>query len=295
MQVLYMHWQTEKENQAPQLLSSFDRNIDKMYKLYLYYLSFLHELWHFGPAFDRSHRDTGLTGQKASDLQLKLNQNPILSKLFSHPSFEKELSKNTVAWNKDNDEELIKRIFNDLKASDRYEDYVQFFDQPGQHADIILHIIKHYSENFAQFEQHVEEEFPTLSDDYNLVFTMLKKTLRNVEERDEDFFVTLVQDVENTIDFGHELIERVVKNDGDIQPHITSRITKWEPGQIAVTDAVILKMGIAEFLYFPSIPHTVTINEYVEVAKQYSPPKSKNFVNGLLDSVSKDLSKKTAD
>ena len=123
---------------------------------------------------------------------------------------------------------------------------------------------------------------------------MLKKTLRNVAEREDDFFVTLVQDVENTIDFGHELIERVVKNDEDIQPYITSRITKWEPGQIAVTDSIILKMGIAEFLYFPSIPHTVTINEYVEVAKQYSPPKSKQFVNGLLDSVSKDLSKKSA-
>ena len=118
---------------------------------------------------------------------------------------------------------------------------------------------------------------------------MYKKTIQNLKQGKSPYLVEFVQDYENTVGFGKELISAVIEHLDELKELVSSRITKWEPGQIAVTDNILLRMGIAEFKYFPSIPTTVTINEYVELAKSYSPPKSKKFINGLLDSVSREL------
>lgn len=289
MQVLYMHHQTGKEHNIPHLQRSFDSNVQRMYQLYLYYLAFLHELWHLSGNQELRKKQQPPTPTFKPQFAQKLHENTILQALFNQPGFEKELQQHQVIWNHEADDQLIKRVYNDLKASERYKDFVQLFDEPSQHSDLLMHIVKHYTEHDAQFEQHLEEEFPNLHDDIKLVFSMLKKTFSNVAKEEESFFVTLVQDEENTIEFGHKLIDMVVRKEPEITPLLNAKVTKWEPGQIAITDRIILQMGLAEFLFFPSIPDTVTINEYVEIAKQYSPPQSRKFVNGLLDAVSKEM------
>jgi N utilization substance protein B len=82
-----------------------------------------------------------------------------------------------------------------------------------------------------------------------------------------------------------------VNHDEDLNAIIDPRIGKWEPHQVALIDRIILKMAVSEFLYFPSIPANVSINEYIELAKSYSTPQSKKFVNGVLDAIQKDLKK----
>ncbi|MCB0737438.1 MAG: transcription antitermination protein NusB [Bacteroidetes bacterium] len=285
-----MHWQSEKDYSISHLQKSFDTNIANMYKLYLYYLSFLQEMWHFGSTQDAAQRSKTI-GENASDFQLKLFRSPLLSELFNSNELNKELEKYTIGWTSEEERDLIKKLFNELKASERYSDFVQFFNDEEQHVDFALHILKQNSENNSLFEQHIEEQFSNVHDDYKLVFAMVKKTLMKVLKKEDSYLVTLVQDEENTINFGRELIKMVVEKDAEIEPIVAAKITKWEPGQIAVTDRIILKMGIAEFKYFPSIHNTVTINEYVEISKLYSPPKSKKFVNGLLDAASKEFSK----
>lgn len=89
------------------------------------------------------------------------------------------------------------------------------------------------------------------------------------------------------------LVSRVAEKDAQIDELIGPAMEKWDLNRIAVIDHLILRMGIAEFLYFDDIPFKVTINEYIELAKRYSTSQSGRFVNGILDAVSADLRKRT--
>ena len=86
-----------------------------------------------------------------------------------------------------------------------------------------------------------------------------------------------------------ELLESVVVHDEELAAQLEGRTPNWEKDRIAVLDMILLKLAISEFLYFPSIPFKVTINEYLEIAKEYATPKSSTFINGILDVISKEI------
>ena len=86
-----------------------------------------------------------------------------------------------------------------------------------------------------------------------------------------------------------ELLKKVVINNDTLQEEMIGRISNWDSDRIALLDSVLIKMGIAELLYFPSIPPNVTMNEYIEISKDYSTPKSNIFINGVLDKTIKDF------
>ena len=90
-------------------------------------------------------------------------------------------------------------------------------------------------------------------------------------------------------DYALELLQKVILNDEKLTEIIDDKTPNWDKDRIADIDMIILKMGISEFLYFPTIPVRVTINEYLEVAKEYSTPKSSIFINGILDKMVKEL------
>lgn len=289
MQVLYMRQQGGQENTVAELQRIFDTQVEKMEKLYLYYLSFIKELDHQSLLYDADVRNKYVEASRTSTEHLRLRENPIVRAIADFKELDSRLEKLGVSFNHAVDDNLVQKVFIDLKNSEYYKEYAELLNQPGQHEELVLHIFKHYSENFQLFEQHFEEEFTNFLDDKKLVASMLKKTIQNVMTGKEDFLIEFVQDYDNTIGFGHELIAKVVENNKELGEMVTAKILTWEPGQVAILDTIILKMGIAEFKYFQSIPSTVTINEYVELAKNYSPPNSKKFINGVLDSVNREL------
>ena len=293
MQTLYMHRQSGSDMSIDKLRKAFDRQVEQMENLYLYYLSFIKELDQYGLQYDDEVRNKYIEASRTATAHLKFRENPVVRAISDSEKLENRLSKAAVKFNYEADDNLVQKVFSDLKNSEFYKDYIDLMNQPGQHQELVLHVFKHYSENFQLFEQHFEEEFTNFFDDKKLVASMLKKTIQNQMDGKEDFFVEFIQDRENTIGFGHELIEKVVKHDNELQEMVKAKITKWEPNQVAILDFIIIKMGIAEFLYFPSIPSTVTINEYVELAKNYSPPNSKKFVNGVLDTINRELVSQT--
>lgn len=289
MQVLYMYQQGGREMSVSELQKIFDNQVERMEKLYLYYLAFIKEIDHQGLVYDQEVRNKYVEASRNATEHLRLRENPIIRAIADSPELEEQLEKFNVLFNHEADDNLVQKVFYDLKNSEFYSDYLKLVSQPGQHEELVLYIFKHYSENFQLFEQHFEEEFTNFLDDKKLVSSMLKKTIQNIMNGKEPFLIEFIQDWENTIGFGHELIEKVVTHNADLGEKVTQKILKWEPGQVAVLDTIILKMGIAEFMYFESIPSTVTINEYVELAKNYSPPNSKKFINGVLDAVNREM------
>ena len=114
--------------------------------------------------------------------------------------------------------------------------------------------------------------------------------LPKISERNTSYiFSPDVYKNEEDEQFSIDLLQKVILNDDKLSAQIDDKTPNWDKDRIAEIDMILLKMGIAEFLYFPSIPIKVTINEYLEVSKEYSTPKSSLFINGILDKLVKEF------
>ena len=120
--------------------------------------------------------------------------------------------------------------------------------------------------------------------------------LNNIEKVDiqnaDSFNLPSLFDYQDEIKFGQELLNQVVKEYDSLKDHLSGRTPNWESDRIARIDYTILITSTAELLYFPSIPTKVTLNEYIEIAKEFSSPSSGKFVNGVIDNIVKDLTSK---
>ena len=121
----------------------------------------------------------------------------------------------------------------------------------------------------------------------------MRKTVKVIpEEPDTDFsLIDLSPNWEEDRQFFEDLFDHTLEEDTFTDEVITEHAKNWEFDRIAATDKIIMKMAITEMLHFPSVPVKVTINEYIEISKQYSTPKSKQFVNGMLDVIAEHLKK----
>jgi N utilization substance protein B len=137
----------------------------------------------------------------------------------------------------------------------------------------------------------IEDIKPSWVDDFPLVNTIVRNTLFHMHEDTdpEDLILTSIYKDAEDQTFAIDLLKSVAVHDEELTAQLKGRTPNWEQDRIAVLDMILLKLAIAEFLYFPSIPSKVTINEYLEIAKEYATPKSSTFINGILDVISKDL------
>ncbi|MEZ4948878.1 MAG: transcription antitermination factor NusB [Saprospiraceae bacterium] len=136
----------------------------------------------------------------------------------------------------------------------------------------------------------MEEHFASWQDDESLVVGSVKKLIKSlpVEGR---FFDAYEPEEEATQDFGLELLRLTYRNEDELLEDIKPTLQNWDVDRVAILDLIMIKMAVCELTMFPSIPTKVTLNEFVEIAKSYSTDKSKDFINGILDRLMKQLSK----
>ena len=120
--------------------------------------------------------------------------------------------------------------------------------------------------------------------------------LKNIEKIDiqntNSFHLPSLFDYQDEVEFGQDLFNNILTNNEELKNHLIGRTPNWDSERIAKIDYAILLTSIAELLYFPSIPPKVTINEYIEIAKEFSSPSSGKFINGVIDKLIKDLTEK---
>ena len=134
------------------------------------------------------------------------------------------------------------------------------------------------------FVSHIEENFTNWDDDGEMVVQLLAGYLQ--KPGTYNFKQIMSQDKD---EFAKGLLDTVKEKDEFLQSLIIPKLKNWDPERIALLDMVLMKMGVAEFLFFETIPPKVTINEYIDLAKDYSTQQSGQFVNGILDNIHKDL------
>ena len=156
-------------------------------------------------------------------------------------------------------------------------------------------IIDVYNKFIAEYEiiEHFAEEKSIYwINDLELVNINIIKTYEAIPENTDAFsniMLQLFKDREDDIDFIKKLYREVLKNSTEYMDLIATRTTNWEVDRLAVIDVILMKMAIAELEHFNSIPVKVTLNEYIDLSKVFSTPKSKVFINGILDKLVVDL------
>ena len=155
-----------------------------------------------------------------------------------------------------------------------------------------LEIFEHIIVANEKIYEFLEDNRLTWIDDIPTVNTFIIKQLLQIKsEKDNTFKVPKIyKDIEDK-EYVSNLFRKTVLNENEFEKEFIDKTPNWDISRIAEIDTIILKMAICEFLKFPSIPTNVTINEYLEIAKEYSTPKSSIFINGILDNLVKEFSK----
>lgn len=218
-------------------------------------------------------------------------KNLLIKSLRFNKSLENISLRRNISWEKDKSE--VRQWFKDLvKADAVYNEYLKA-DQPGFEEDkaVVTHLVKNIVFKSELIDQHMEETDLNWEEDRPIVKSLATKTIKSITpETAEDFELQeLSYNWEDDKAFFIKLFEETIKVEAEYEDLIAKKTKNWDIDRIAITDKIILEMAICEMINFPSIPVKVTINEYIEVAKRYSTPKSKTFINGVLDVIAEEL------
>jgi nusB family protein len=186
-------------------------------------------------------------------------------------------------------DEYINILYNRILESEIYQlakGHPRSFEGDRQFlADLYMGVIAPDEELF----DFLADTEITWTDDFPLVNTLIVKLLKGLrKDKENELVPPLFKDIADR-EFGIDLLKKAVLNDEKFQQYLVEKTPQWDTERIAEIDAILIKMGITELLKCPSIPVKVTLNEYVEIAKEYSTPKSSVFINGILDTLSKDF------
>ncbi len=191
----------------------------------------------------------------------------------------------------DLDGEYVTILLKDLRAKDFYKEYILKQNTSfKEDQDFLVSLFKKVIAPSDKYYEYIEDKRLTWVDDFPIVNTALAKMLAKISEKNVST-ILLPELYKNQDDkqYAKQLFTKVVLNDEKLSQEIEGKTPNWDKERIAEMDMIILKMGIAEFLHFPSIPVRATINEYLEIAKEYSTPKSSIFINGILDKLVKEF------
>jgi N utilization substance protein B len=285
MQALFAYQRSEGAELAvgEKLLN---QSLTRIYDLYIHHLSLLTEIH----SFAKKQIEEGYTKRMPTEEDLNPNlgfvKNRVLVQLENNPQLEKHISARRINWAEQS--ELIRRIFLAFKESPEYQEYVNG-PEPTYKEDRRL-VYKLY-EDFLMANEHLQSIFEEKSilwvNDVDQVSELVVRTISDFK-KDVDFggaLCPMYKDEEEDRAFVKDLFRKTATNNLDYQKMIEEKLENWDLDRIASTDILLMKMAISEFINISSVPTKVTMNEYIEISKEYSTPKSNLFINGILDKV----------
>jgi N utilization substance protein B len=224
--------------------------------------------------------------------ELNLANNQVLRQIRESQTYQTALARNNV--NLDDLELEIREWFRDyVKTSETYQEYLKIaeptIEQDFEAADDLLKKVIFKNEVILTY---FSEKDLNWTENKSVVRSLASKVLKNAagsEESEGDQLPEIAINWDEDKEFFQNIFNFTIENDGLSKSLIAQKTKNWDIERLAFTDKIIISMAIAEMKHFPSIPVKVSINEYIDISKTYSTPKSKQFVNGLLDVLAKEL------
>jgi len=289
LQILYAYYQSEHRE-----MKDFEKqlffSIDKMYEMYLYLLLLVVEMQ--GRAIEKIEAglQKKLPAQEDLHPNTKFVTNTLMRALANSKNLTKALEATNVSWADNQD--LIKRVFRELIETEDYKAYMADEQRGFEHdKEFLLRFFKRHMINVEGIYEYFEEKSIFWNDDMDLMAGMVIKTIKIIPENAKDIeLLSLWKDKDDEHGFTTELFRQTIIQGEDNAALISEAAANWDMERIAITDMILMKMAIAEAKTMESIPLKVTLNEYIELAKYYSTPKSNGFINGVLDQLFAKLS-----
>lgn len=288
MQTLYAHY-TEGSGDAVKSEKDLFFSINKMHEMYLYLLLMLVEMQAVAIEKIEAGRNKKLPTPEDLHPNVKFVTNRIIRKLTNSKTLKKANEQTKVSWSDQKD--LMKKLFKELASTDDYKEYMESEERGFEYdREFLLRFFKRHLINVDLLHDFFEERSIFWNDDLDLVSSMTIKTFKSIREDDDDFeLIPLWSDDEEEFNFSEQLFRKTLALGQESDNLISEAAKNWELDRIALMDVVLMKMALAEAQVFESIPLKVTLNEYIELSKYYSTPKSNGFINGVLDQLFEQL------
>jgi len=288
MQTIYAYKRKENED-----LSDDEKflmqSIENMYSLYLLLISLILEIRKRTQENLKKKQKKHLATLEDKNPNKKFENNLAIKHILQNDTLLSEIKHNKLI-NWDLDSEYAEIIFKEVIKSDIYKDYIKTRTSDfKEDKDFFIDLYKEVIAPNEKLYEYIEDKNLTWLDDLPTVNTTILKLIRKLTPKSlqSHFSPDLYKD-KGDKNFAIDLMRKTILNSNALDEEIVKKTKNWETDRIASLDYILLKMGICELQYFSSIPIKVSINEYLEIAKEYSTPKSSIFINGILDKLVKE-------
>lgn len=278
------------ENGIKHLIDS----IEKLRDLFVWQISFLVETKRFAENRIEENKHKNFPTPDDLNPNMRYVENRVLVALENNKDLRKEEERLKINWADHQD--IVRGYYNKMRET---EEYKQYMSDPVDNFDhdkkFIVKMINEYFADLEVLQDFYEEKSIFFVDDYHLVSSMLVKFFTEMKANfDENtslpsIYKTGNDPVNEDKEFVKNLFRKVLLHDSEYGKMVGENTSNWEKERVCIMDMIILKLAITEFCCFPYIPVKVTMNEYIEISKYFSTPKSKIFVNGILDRILKKL------
>ena len=283
MQTLYSIDSMNGDVKPGEAVAILTKKIEQSRQIFTYLVYFITEVARYSETDARQKASKHLPTTADLNINTKIAGNELLWKIVEEPSFKAAIAELKPAHIMDT--ELLKKTYQQLVSSPEYAEYIEPQSRTAKlEKEMLEFIFTNLMLPNEDFISHVEEHFIHWDDDAE----MMDQLVINFLHKPAHFNFTDILSKEKW-EFAKSLLDTVLTKTEVCMELIKPKLKNWDADRIAALDLIILQMGVCEFLFFETIPTKVTINEYIDLAKDYSTIQSGQFVNGLLDNIHKEL------
>lgn len=282
MQTIYA-LETLHEQTDINVAQTLQKQFTKSRELFLYLVYWITETARYVETDARHRASKNITTENDLHVNTKIAGNEVLWQIVELPDFKQAI--NDFYFEEKIDRDLLKKFYYQLISTTEYQSYIALQQRDKKSERYIINFIfTNVLLPNELFQSHIEELFNNWDDDYEMMQQIVINFLYKPAEYNLSEIIS-----DEKFNFATNLLSTALQKKQVCLDLIIPKLNNWEPERIAVLDMIIMRMGLCELLYFETIPTKVTINEYIDLAKDYSTPQSGNFVNGILDNIHKDL------
>ena len=287
LQALYSFYRDDRFDLAIKE-KELKNSVEKIYDLYLYLILVFKELRMIAERTIEERKKKMLPTAEDLNPNTRFINDPVLTKIDTSPLLAGLKKEKVINWTVEEDPAL-KKIYNEILASADYAEYLAAATVSFEESKKFIHtVFKKFISDNEMIKQYLFEKNIHWAGDYTLATLSVMKTIKGFKESGDLDLLPLYK-ADDDFDYMTMLFRHTILDDASVSAILNDKISNWEPERIAAIDMLLMKMAVTEILQFPGIPVKVTLNEYIEISKQYSSPKSNTFINGILDAVVKDL------
>jgi N utilization substance protein B len=282
MQYLYAFWQNAYSNRQA-ALKALAQSVESTYNMVLLNLLIMIRLTQYVLLEEKIRKQKFLPTDEDLNFSTKLNQNIWLQDISNNQIF-RAATKQRGLESTDT-EELVRTIFKTLYEHPDYKIYTLTEGNYSETDKDMVSLIYNTMLASPMYESLMEEQFAAWHDDKELVQFITTEIIENLGKKPLNSLIYEITHTNEQAQFAIDLFNKTLDDNEYLQSLIVPHLENWDPERVVLLDMIMMKMALTEILFFPTIPVKVSINEYIEISKQYSSPKSKDFINGILDKV----------